>query len=293
MIDQKRRIEILGNYGALLSIIEVGLGSLLHSFYIPFAGHLLSLNQGFLLCRVAILSNDRGLTYGVSNIAAVLKSLSPAGKKLGPMLSLSMQGLLFYIGALFGINPVGLALGMVLLSFWAFVQPLVTYYLFFGNEIINAAEFLYQKTFQYHGIKAENLLWLFVGVIVVKAMLGIVLAILAWKTQGKSDYQDSFVNYAKPKNSESGDPLILALKDLLKPIFLISLMGTAVFLYFSQHQIAEIIWYLMRPLAIGFMFFYFSRTLTLDKWLMRLENGRFHAFGEGLKLALEKIRKVF
>ncbi|WPU63678.1 hypothetical protein [Peredibacter starrii] len=293
MIDQKRKIEILGNYGALLSVIEVGLGSFLHSLYIPFAGHLLSLNQGYLLCRVAILSEDRSLTYGVSNIAAVLKSLSPAGKKLGPMLSLSMQGLLFYLGTVVGINPIGLSLGMILLSFWAFVQPLVTYYLFFGNEIINAAEFLYQKTFQYHGIKAENLLWLFIGVIVVKVFAGIILAILAWRTQGKSDYQDSFVNYAKPKGPESGDPLILALKDLLKPIFLISLVGTAVFLYFSQHQIAEIIWYLMRPLAIGFMFFYFSRTLTLDKWLLRLENGRFHAFGEGCKVALEKIRKVF
>lgn len=293
MQDQKRKIEILGNYGALLSVIEVGLGSLLHSLFIPFAGHLLSLNQGFLLCRVAILSNDRSLTYGVSNIAAVLKSLSPAGKKLGPMLSLSMQGLLFYLGTLLGINPIGLSVGMVLLSFWAFVQPLVTYYLFFGNEIINAAEFLYQKTFQYHGIKAENLYWLFIGVIVVKAIAGIILAILAWKTKGKSEYQDSFANFARAKKPQTGDPIILALKDLLKPIFLISLLGTAIFLYFSQHEIAEIIWYLMRPLAIGFMFFYFSRTLTLDKWLLRLEHGRFHAFGEGCKVALEKIRKVF
>ena len=292
-MEEKRKIEILGNYGALLSIIEVGLGSLLHSLFIPFAGHLLSLNQGYLLCRVAILSNDRSLTYGVSNIAAVLKSLSPAGKKLGPMLSLSMQGLLFYLGTVIGINPIGLSLGMVLLSFWAFVQPLVTYYLFFGNEIINAAEFLYQKTFQYHGIKAENLLWLFIGVIIVKALAGIILAILAWKTKGKSDYQDSFASFAKAKTPESGDPLMLAMKDLLKPIFLISLMGTAIFLYFSQHEIAEIIWYLMRPLAIGFMFFYISRTLTLDKWLVRLENGRFHTFGEGCKVALEKIRKVF
>ncbi|WP_408096702.1 hypothetical protein ACJVC5_16830 [Peredibacter sp. HCB2-198] len=292
-MDQKRKIEILGNYGALLSIIEIGLGSLLHSLYIPFAGHILSLNQGFLLCRVAILSNDRSLTYGVSNIAAVLKSLSPAGKKLGPMLSLSMQGLLFYIGTLFGINPIGLSLGMVLLSFWSFIQPLVTYYLFFGNEIINAAEFLYQKTFQYHGIKAENLLWLFVGFIAVKAIAGMVLALMAWKTKGRSDYQDSFAGFAKAKTPVTGNPLVLALKDLLRPIFLLSLAGTTLFLYFSQYEIGEIVWYLMRPIAIGFMFFYFSRTLTLDRWLARLENGRFHAFAEGCKVALEKIRKVF
>ena len=292
-MDQKRKIEILGHYGALLSLIEVGLGSLLHSFPIPFAGLFLSLNQGYLLCRVTILTKDPWLSYSVSNIAAVLKSLSPAGKKLGPMLSLSMQGLLFNIGTLFGVNPFGLSLGMILLSFWSFVQPLVTYYLFFGKELYNAAEFLYQKTLPYHGIEVKNLFWVFTGVVTLKAIVAVVLALMAWKTKGESEYQDRFANYVVKKDIKTGHPAILALKDLLKPVFLLSLAATTAFLYFSQHAFAEIIWYLMRPIAIAFIFFYFSRTLTLDRWLARLENGRFHTFAEGCKLALAKIRRVF
>lgn len=293
MIDQKRKIEILGHYGALLSLIEVGLGSLLHSFPIPFAGLFLSLNQGYLLCRVAILTKDPWLGYSVSNIAAVLKSLSPAGKKLGPMLSLSMQGLLFNIGTLFGVNPLGLSLGMVLLSFWSFVQPLVTYYLFFGKELYNAVEFLYQKTLPYHGIEVKNLFWVFTAVVIIKAIVAVVLALMAWKTQGQSEYQDRFAEYAIKKEIKTGHPALLALQDLMKPIFLLSLAATTLFLYFSQHDFAEIIWYLMRPIAIGFIFFYFSRTLTLDRWLAKMENGKFHTFAAGCKLALTKIRKVF
>ncbi len=288
-----RKVEILGNYGALLSMIEVGLGSVLHSMHVPFTGLFLSLNQGYLLCRVAILTHDNWMSYSVSNIAACLKSLSPAGNKLGPMLSLSMQGLLFNLGTLiFGINPVGLSVGMILLSFWSFVQPVITYYLFFGDKLFNTAEFLYQKTLPYHGIDKKYLFWIFSGIVIAKAIAAVVLAIIAWKTKGQTFHQEEWANLAKPKPQSSAHPAVLALKDLMRPIFLISLFATGIFLYFSQHKLAEIIWYLMRPVAIGFIFFYFSRTLTLDRWLLRLHGGRFETFAKGCEIALTKVRKV-
>jgi hypothetical protein len=291
--DLSRKVEILGNYGALLSMIEVGLGSILHSMHVPFSGLFLSLNQGYLLCRVAILTQENWMSYSVSNIAACLKSLSPAGNKLGPMLSLSMQGLLFNLGTLiFGINPLGLIIGMILLSFWSFVQPVITYYLFFGDKLFNAAEFLYQKTLPYHGIEEKYLIWFFSGIVLLKAVAAAILAIIAWKTKGKIGYQEEWAKLAKRKPVTDQHPAILALKDLLRPIFLISLFATGMFLYFSQHKMAEIVWYLMRPVAIGFIFFYFSRTLTLDRWLLRLHGGRFESFAKGCEIALTKVRKV-
>lgn len=291
-VSSSKKIEALGNYGAFLSLIEVGLGSILHTFKIPFTGLFLSLNQGYLLCRVTIKTRDKWIGYSVSNIAAVLKSLSPAGNKLGPMLSLSMQGLLFVSGLTLGINPVGLSVGMILLSFWSFVQPLVTYYIFFGEKLIDAAKFLYEKTLPFHGISPENLWWIFASIVLIKAIASVVLAIMAWKNQGEDSRQEKLVNFAKPKATVTGSPLVLAMKDLLKPLFLISLATTAIFLFFSQHEWAQIIWYLMRPVAIGFIFFYISRTLTLDRWLLRLNGTRFEVFGKGCELALAKIRKV-
>jgi hypothetical protein len=283
----------MGHYGALLSLIEVGLGSILHSLNLPFAGIFLSLNQGHLLCRASIETRDRWISYSVSNIAAILKSLSPAGNKLGPMLSLSMQGLLFNLGTLiFGVNPFGLSVGMVLLSFWSFVQPLITYYLFFGDKIFNAAEFIYKKTLPFHGIEAQNLIWFFLGIVVLKAIFAVYLAIVAWRNQGMNQLQDRLASISVSKKATLGHPAIMALKDLLKPVFLLSLIMTAIFLYFSQHKLAEIIWYLLRPVAIGFIFFYFSRTLTLDRWLLRLHGSRFEVFAKGCELALSKIRKV-
>lgn len=292
-MNSKNQVEILGNYGALLSLIEVGLGSALHAMHIPFAGIFLSLNQGYLLCRVSIKTQDHSMSYHVSNIAAVLKSLSPAGNKLGPMLSLSVQGLLFNLGTLFfGINPIGLSAGMILLSIWSFVQPLITYYLFFGKKLFNAAQFLYEKTLPYHGIEEKNLLWFFIGIVIIKAIAAVLLALVAWKKQGEDASQDKLAIKTKLKERKNRHPAILALQDLSRPLFIVSLILTGIFLYFSQHKLAEIIWYLLRPIAIGFIFFYFSRTLTLDRLLLRLHGGRFEVFAQGCQVALAKIRKI-
>jgi hypothetical protein len=52
------------------------------------------------------------------------------------------------------------------------------------------------------------------------------------------------------------------------------------------------LWLLLRPLALGFIFFYFSRTLTLDRWLQQMERGRFEDFAKSSRLALEKLRRA-
>ncbi|MFZ3231215.1 MAG: hypothetical protein WA160_13490 [Pseudobdellovibrio sp.] len=297
-------IEFYGHFGATLSVVEISLGSILHGFHIPFSGIFLSLNQGFLLCRAALLSqnmeNSVWITYGISNVAAVLKSLSPAGKKIGPMLSISMQGLLFNFGtALFGVNQFGLIVGMLLLSVWTFLQPLITYYIFFGKKLFEAVEYLFEKTLPVYGIQTKYVVWIFFGVVVLKAITSIVLAILAVRTTGLSKIQDRLIDYAEQKNilvtdnKTSNSIIVLVVKDLFKPLFLVSLLMTGIFLYYSESDKSIVIWYLLRPIAIAFIFFYFSRTLTLVRWLKIIENGRFRKFSLGCQHALEKVRRIF
>ncbi|MBC7427405.1 MAG: hypothetical protein H7336_02260 [Bacteriovorax sp.] len=304
-MERNEKVEIIGHYGATLSIIEVGLGSLLHALHFPMSGIFLSLNQGYLLCRAAIAGRDlpksEWTTYSVSNIAAVLKSLSPAGKKLGPMVSLSMQGFLFNLGTIaLGTNPVGLCLGMVLSSLWTFVQPLLTYYLFFGEKLFSAAEYLYQKTLPYHKMKAESLAWIFVTLVVTKMLVACALAIIAWRRKNKSlyvkNYEEELTKRAFEKmnkghsQNKKTHPAFLAVKDLFRPFFLLSLGMTGLFLYYSESDRSQIGWYLMRPIAIGFIFFYISRTMTLDRLLVKMQSGKFRSFSLGCQTALAKIR---
>ena len=306
-MEKNEKIEIIGQYGATLSIIELGLGSFLHALHFPMSGIFLSLNQGYLLCRAAIagqnLPKSEWTTYSVSNIAAVLKSLSPAGKKLGPMLSLSMQGLLFNLGTIiFGTNPVGLCVGMALSSLWTFLQPLLTYYLFFGEKLFSAAEYIYQKTLSYHNLRSESLKWILCALVVIKILVACALAALAWQRKNKNLYvnnhEEQLTKLAFKKinkrHSHQSDchPALMAIKDLFRPLFLISLGIMVIFLCYSETDDLQIIWYLMRPISIGFIFFYISRTMTLDRLLIKMENGYFHSFGLGCQKALVKIREL-
>jgi len=305
MQANENRIELIGKYSAILSVIEVALGSMLHAFHVPFAGNFLSLNQGYLLCRASLEARSKELGpvgYSVSNVTAVLKSLAPAGKKLGPMLSLSMQGLLFASGeSIFGANVVGLSVGMALLSLWTFVQPLITYYLFFGAELWKALHYLFEKTVPYTGLELRELAWILGGIVLLKLTVAVALAVFAWRTKGRADFQDKLLQLAgdrgvKPLEGEAppsrGRAIRLAVGDLFRPLFLVSLGITAFFLFFSQHSQGERLWILMRPLAIGFLFFYFSRTLTLDRWLAKLHGTRGEGFSRACQRALSELRQL-
>lgn len=298
---ESSRIELIGKYSAGLSLIEVALGSVLHSFHVPLTGDFLSLNQGFLLCRASVRSEMAGLGrvgYSISNVAAVLKSLSPAGKKLGPMLSLSAQGFLFTGGELLlGRNLAGWMLGMVLLSLWTVVQQLGTYYLMFGPELVQAIRFVVNKTLHAFGFGWTQIFWVFGGMIAGKALLGAALAFLAWRSRGESALQDRLLGLAesrgaRPPEQRQGSPIGLAVRDLFRPLFLGSLAVTVFFLYFSEREWAGWIWVLLRPIAIGFFFFYLSRTLTLDRWLGKLHGTRGEEFATACRRALAELRQL-
>lgn len=295
VVDQK--IELIGRFAGTLSLIEIALGSVLHSFRVPLAGNFLALNQGYLLCRASLQAAAFGAgsqaPHIISNSAAVLKSLSPAGKKLGPMLSLSAQGFLFTAGVrLFGVNLVGLIVGMVLLSTWTFLQPLITYYVFFGDQLFTAFDY-FQKTLPFVKNSLTILAIIFAVVVIVKVLLAIGLAILAWRTQGQALFQDRLLAQAKnyssltPRRVTNGSPVILALRDLLNPLFVISLATTTTFFFFVESSWSQVIWMSLRPVAIAFVFFYISRKINLRRFLRSRES----ELARVTERALEEIEK--
>src|SRR4029079_1686198 len=56
----------IGHDEALLSCVEVGLGSLIDALHVPLGGHLLSLNQSFLLSRSALRTRSRSAGLRIS-----------------------------------------------------------------------------------------------------------------------------------------------------------------------------------------------------------------------------------
>ena len=308
-------LDILSRDAALLSVVEVGLGSLLHAAHIPLRGHLLSLNEIFFLTRAvnrsqlgcvaaAGLNSPRLAPFYVANVAAVLKSLSPAGKRLGPMLAISMQGALFSLGTLvLGPSWAGCLLGAALSSFWAFVQPLIIFWIFFGPTFLEMIRFFWERIQEQIPVTPESLriaLFVILGAKVLLSQLAVVLAYRLSESQ-VSKYESRLLRWAGRRTSiherlrlerrGTGQNLRAAALDLFHPLFLLSLILTGVFLWYTHVESSRVVWLLLRPLALGFVSFWAVRSLNWEWLFLKVEMSPFPIFGRTLRRAIEFLRR--
>ncbi len=266
----------MGKKAALLSAVEVGLGSVLHAFKTPFAGHFLSLNQGFILTWASRQIPLPSAPSVISTTAAMLKSLSPAGKKLTPMLAIAVQGQLFNLGTLiFGRNLIGHSFGMLLLCLWGFLQPLMLYYLLYGKALIGVAGFYLNHLSSYIPLSMPQIGWTLLGGVTAKLITGIICVLLAhFLTERRLTNYTVWALEKKPLASrrQTQNFYLAALRDLFSPLFILSWTLTLVFFYYADHTKAPSIWLWLRPLALGYLLFLSLRIFPVERitpWLSR------------------------
>ncbi len=262
---------MIGIYAALLSLTEIGIGSTLHAFHIPFTGFFLSLNQ------IALLSHTKGTKTApieISTIAAILKTLSPVGKKLTPMLALTMQGLLFGLGNVIG----GRILGALLASLWGFIQPVLILTIIFGDNLWIA---LSKAT--------DQILPLVLFAITIKCLLAVSIAIYAPRIPLR--LFERFIRPLSPPQKTTNNIFLGALRDLFKPLFLLSLTFVIVVFYFMDVSQEVLLWTIFRPLASGYLFFILMRILPLDKLVGFIEKRGETRFTRSLKEAISIIQE--
>ncbi len=249
---------------AQLSIAEIGLGSIGHGFKIPLTGHVLSLNQlGFLLNAINRHLLPRRSVFEISSIAAILKSFSPAGQKLGPMLSIAMQGFLFWLATvILGTGLVGQTIGAVLLSLWAFIQPFITLMFVYGLDLAKLYDFYIEKISDDYSFIALTLLYAFLLVLVLKVIAAVTFTVLSLKFKKEIIILEGekIKNYASATENKSTSALRGVLKDLTRPLFLLSFILMLVFIWQTSGSYSQKIWMGMRPLATAFVLFYIIRS---------------------------------
>ncbi len=255
-------------YAGLLTATEVGLGSLLHALHIPFCGQLLSLNQIAILSHASSNISYKTAPMSISAVAALLKSLSPIGKRLTPMLALTMQGLLYTSAVLVaGRNSVGRAFGALFASLWSFIQPALLYTLIFGKNFWHALFYVNTKLFP-----EDLLLLLFLAVVVSKALAAVFLSIFAPRMPLQFFKKISAQVSASSNTRRKTNPYLQALADLLKPSFLLSLAMVALLLYSTYVASDAMALQLLRPLAIGYLVSVVMRIVPAEKLLYWIQN---------------------
>jgi hypothetical protein len=288
-------------YITLLSLTEIGVGSLVHGLKIPMGGHTLSLNQGFVLMQstraLAPHVGQVDLARSASNVSlltALMKSFSPAGKKLTPMLAITVQGLLFATGVLIGgASFAGLALGMILLSVWGFAQPLLMAWLFVGAHFWESIDMLWSRIADPLGLESVSALSMILFFVFIKALIAVSLVFVSQKigerwNEGLAKQGQKVLQKRKRKSDlalKSRKANILAtLRDLTSPLVVISVILSVVFAVYSDSSEAGLVWALMRPLAAAFVGFYLLRVFPTEKIV--------HVFAKNNPARAELIRKV-
>lgn len=255
--------------------MEVGLGSIVHSMNLPFAGHLLSLNQGFILTWASRELPERNAPGLISTTAALLKSLSPAGKKLTPMLAIAMQGQLFTLGVLIGgARPLGHILGMTLLCLWGFLQPLALYVLLYGETLLSMASYFLEQLSAVFPVTMNTLAGVLGIVIAVKIFLGFFCVHLVYKLPQKKIEEYTAWAQALPALTPKATPrnaFIGALRDLFTPLFIFSWILTLIFFLYAQSKHSTSIWLVLRPLAVGYLLFLGLRLFPVTRARLWLE----------------------
>lgn len=307
MKERDSQVDVIGSHAAMLSLTEVGLGSLLHSFHIPFSGHFLSFNQFFLLSRASAMIGPRGSRFvpgSISFVAAALKSLSPAGKKLTPMLAIGMQGLLYNVGILlFGHTTLGRIVGAGLSSVWGFLQPLMIYYFIFGQMLFQTLLGLDDYRRAWLSFEMPSI-WFFLSLLVAfKIIASVAIAWLAPKASNSwmAKYTHKMTQVSiKRKNM---DPIPvgkgrlkkiawLAAKDMCVWPFVACVCLTASSLYFIEGATSTwLVWNILRPIAVGFLLFFAIRVLPMERLALWLEK-RHQGVGQAFRIALLKVRQM-
>ncbi len=132
--ERWRRAAVVG---ALWAASEIVLGSFLHNLRVPLRGHLLT------VVAVALLAATRrrwplpGVAWRAGLVAAVMKSVSPSAVLLGPMIAITMEGLLFEAGARIGRRGVvACAIGGALAMTWTFLHQVGSLLIAFGPDLV-------------------------------------------------------------------------------------------------------------------------------------------------------------
>lgn len=298
MSEQTTDIEI--KKAAQLSLIEISIGSLGHGFKIPLTGQVLSLNQlAFLLNANNKDQLPTSSSFEISSIAAVMKSFSPAGQKLGPMFSIAMQGFLFWIfNSLFRKNIIGQLVGAFFLSLWSFVQPITTYFLIYGFELVKVAEYYEKKLSQDFSFIHQSIIVGAIVVLGVKILAAFSLVIYSVRTKKEIQFIDSgkvqqiaATQVLDFKTSSS--PWRAALKDMTRPVFMLSFVLMLLFVWQIEGALSQKIWLALRPLAVAYLLFYLVRSpyvaQKLFQWSQRSE--RFNRIYQKAKKAFAFMRE--
>ncbi len=131
--------------GSLWAASEIILGSFFHSLKLPLRSLILAAIGIVLMVAIGRRWKIKGLFWRAGLICAIMKSISPGGLILSPMVAIAAQGLLMELCTrVGGKNLFGFLIGGMLAITWNLFQFIAYHILIYGFDILS----IYQKIYK-------------------------------------------------------------------------------------------------------------------------------------------------
>ncbi len=285
VLATRRDFERVGLFGALAGAFEVGAGSVVHGAKVPLGGLGMATTQAALLTRAAQPLAQRSRVAWVAVLSAAIKSLSPAGQRLRPMLAIVVQGWLYSRAlSLFGWNLFGVTSGGMLMGLWAGSQGLLTQWLLFGDAFAVALNKLNQEVSALLGWPPPSLLALIAGWLALHGSAVAMGTALAWRRPVKSAPHARLPSWlvmpsALAKRSWRAS-MRQALREMMRPVFWLPLVLVISALAWAGQSNESLIWVLLRAILIAWVMFMLVQRLDLPALPAKLR--RFGMWGPAI-----------
>ncbi|KAF5034386.1 NTPase [anaerobic digester metagenome] len=136
-------------YAAALACLwassEIILGSFLHNLKVPMRGTILASIAVIIMTAVGYRFRLKGIYWRAGLLTAAMKTLSPSAVLLGPMMAITIQGLLMEIVITTGgTRRIMFILGGAISITWNFAHLILGYWLYYGNDVVALGSSLVQ-----------------------------------------------------------------------------------------------------------------------------------------------------
>jgi nucleoside-triphosphatase THEP1 len=292
--------ERIGAYAGIGGLVEVGLGSTLHAWRVPFKGHFLAYLQGVLLTTFGKPLRGRGLVR-IAFISAMLKAFSPIGATFKPMAYIFVQGATFALPVwLLGWNLPAVLLGSVLMAWLTLALALAVDYVTFGQSVFDAFSGAIATVTAWLGVREVSLAQVLVALFVIKGLLALGLGATAFLGDLRPLVERLRRSHASRTRRARGAPLREerrslarsaqdALGDLLRPrllvLFFASILLILAFANLSKTDAAILV---VRGLCVSYVGLLAARRLDVAALGRRLDR----RFGLGLAESLPVAMKA-
>ncbi|MCK5072820.1 MAG: hypothetical protein KAQ98_05290 [Bacteriovoracaceae bacterium] len=296
--------EKIGLYASMTSLVEVGLGSTLRGFHVPFKGTFLAGLQNFMLILFGKDLKGRGL-FWIVLITAGLKSFSLTGSKLRPMLYIFVQGTLLVAPSwIFGWNFFSVLLGSVLMGLSTVIMSLAIKYILFGTVFIEAYMNAFHKLFSWVGFSGLGFWHIVLLALVVKSLIGIIIACAGYFFQysGFLEKLEFRINKLNPEiktnisilhRSSWKSSLLEGGRDILSKRYFIPFIFISLVIYFFTRMApGDYMLIIVRGLSISWFGFVLARRIDFHSIIKHLEKRELSYVADGMLKALNVVEHI-